>query len=82
MHVDWVTVATFFSHAEALLARTRLESSGIECFLKDEHLNRIHALAAPAIGGIKLQVPDADAAQARDILENWPSRPYIVEPES
>jgi hypothetical protein len=79
MEQSWVTIARFFLHAEALLARMRLESSGIECLLQDEHVSRMHSLAAPAIGGIKLQVPEEDAARAQAILNEWPARPFIVE---
>jgi hypothetical protein len=79
MEERWVTVAVFFSHAEALLARTRLESSGFTCHLKDEHVNRIHSLAAPAIGGIHLQVPASDEQAAREVLNDWPGRPFLVE---
>lgn len=75
----WVTVATFFVHSEALLARMRLESSGLECLLQDENLCRIYAMAAPVLGGIKLQVREEDVTVAKEILQDWPRQPFLVE---
>jgi hypothetical protein len=74
-----VTVATYFQHSDALLARMRLEASGIECVLIDEHLCRIDWGLAPALGGIKLQVREEDAARAAELLHEITGMPYIVE---
>jgi hypothetical protein len=77
--VRLVTVASYFNHSDALMARMRLESSGIDCHLADEHLNRVHWGLAPAIGGIKLQVREEDAEAAAEILHENPGMPYVVE---
>jgi hypothetical protein len=77
--VKLVTIATYFQHSEALLARMRLESSGIECILIDEHLCRIDWGLAPALGGIKLQVREEDAPRAAEILHEITGMPYVVE---
>ena len=74
----WVVVATYFLHAEALFARMRLESSGIECCLLDEHFCRMDPLAAPVVGGIKLCVLREDAARAGEILSNEVGHPFVV----
>jgi len=65
---EFVTVATFFSQPEFLLARARLESAGIECFALDENMLRIGGWHSHILGGIKLQVWEADAGDAREIL--------------
>jgi hypothetical protein len=79
-YVRWVRVGTYFFHAEALMARMLLESSGITCYLRDEGICRLYELAAPALGGIKLMVAEEDAARAADLLSQSLGQPYIVEP--
>lgn len=73
MHQMWVTVATFIWHVDALLAKSRLDSAGIQSRLADEHVSRIAPLAV-AVGGIKLQVDPADHDAAQQVL----NRPSIV----
>jgi hypothetical protein len=65
-----VTIATFYHQTEFLLARTRLESAGIECFSRDENLLRIHS---HAFGGIQLQVFASDVHDAQKILQDTAS---------
>ncbi len=65
MSEQLVTIATFATAIEANLARTKLESEGIECFLADEY--RGHQPYLP-VGGVKLQVRDTDAQRAIEIL--------------
>ena len=63
-----ITVATFHNEMEFLLARARLESADIECFALDENMLRVAGLHSHIFGGIKLQVREADADDARAIL--------------
>src|SRR5688572_26769407 len=73
--VRWVTVGAFWSASEAHLARLRVEAEGIDCVLLDEFLVATDWLYANATGGIKLQVQQADAARARDLLtQPWRRR--------
>jgi hypothetical protein len=65
-----VTVATYHTEMEFLLARARLESADIECFALDENMLRIAAWHSHVFGGIKLQVREVDAADARAILQH------------
>jgi hypothetical protein len=65
-----ITVAIFHNQMDFLLARTRLESAGIECFAQDENMLRIAAWHSHVFGGIKLQVDEHDAADARAILQH------------
>lgn len=66
--VRWITVASFSLPTQAHLARLRLEGEEIDCVLVDEHLVSTNWLLSPAVGGIKLQVPEDQAARAREIL--------------
>ena len=71
--VRWVTVGAFWNSSGAHLARLRVEAEGIDCVLLDELLVSTDWLYANAAGGIKLQVPHADAARAHELLTQ--SRP-------
>src|ERR1700687_1420804 len=72
MHENLVTVAIFHSQPEFLLARTRLESADIECFAYDENMLRIGGWHSHVLGGIKLQVRESEAQDARAILHATP----------
>ena len=63
----WVTLATFWHPAEAHIARLRLESGGVACLLLDE-LTAATNVFAIAVGGVKLQVPEAQRERARRLL--------------
>jgi hypothetical protein len=67
-----VTVARFPTPHEAHLARLRLEASGIEAFVVDEHVNSLMPLYGPAVGYVKLQVAGDDAEAAREALSAEP----------
>lgn len=54
------TVATFWKPEEAHLFRLRLGEAGIPAFLQDEHITQIHPWRAAAIGGVRVQVTEAD----------------------
>lgn len=63
-----VTVAAFYTNIEAHLARGKLENHGIEVTLQNERL--INATGFYYLfGGIKLQVYEKDAAEAKRILD-------------
>jgi hypothetical protein len=68
MHEGLVTVAVFHGLPEFLLARTRLESAGIESFAYDENMLRIGGWHSHVFGGIKLQVRESEAQDAMAIL--------------
>lgn len=64
-----ITIASFDHPIEANLAKTRLEAEGIECVLTNEHIAGMNWVWAPTIGGVGLQVLEADARRALEILE-------------
>jgi hypothetical protein len=69
MQSKWVTVATFNMPYQAHLAKARLEAADIPVFIHNEH---IHQLYPPALGEVKVQVPDANVKEAREILDSVP----------
>ena len=77
---NWVTVARLQDQQEYLLARARLEASGIECFSPNEHMARIAGPMLRTWGGHEflLQVHPEDAEDARMLL-NDPGSPFLVD---
>jgi len=75
-----VTFEHFRDVPEALLAKGKLESAGIDCILADGNLVRMDWLLSNAIGGIRLQVREDDLEDARTILEE-PIPPEFNEDE-
>jgi len=65
-----VTVAQFSSGMEAQLARTKLESEGIEAYVADEHMMSINPMYDFALGGVRLQTKSSEAERALKILNN------------
>lgn len=63
-----VTVAAYDDLSFAYMAKARLESEGIPCFLANEHLVGVQWLYSNAVGGIKVQVPEAVAEEALALL--------------
>lgn len=67
--MDLVTIATFDNMPAAHIAKGRLETEGVACWLKDENLGQTDWLYNIAVGWIKLQVEPGDTAHARAILD-------------
>ena len=65
---DFVTVLTVMYPQQLWIIKGRLESEGITCFVKDELTVQSYNLYSNAVGGVKLQVQEQDAAQAVEIL--------------
>jgi hypothetical protein len=65
--MNLVTISTAFNLADAQLSRSRLEAAGFHPFLDNEN-------ASSWLGGfstatlIRLQVPETEAADARELL--------------
>ncbi|UCH66237.1 MAG: DUF2007 domain-containing protein [Ignavibacterium sp.] len=69
MHSVLRTAATFEYAHFAHLAKTKLESEDIECFIFDEHTSSMNWFYTNAIGGIKLKVRGEDYERASIILK-------------
>lgn len=71
---DLVLLRSFRDIPDALLAKGRLEASGIECFLSDENMVRMDWFISNLLGGVKLMVHPEDFTEASRILnEPMPS---------
>ncbi|GGW55859.1 putative signal transducing protein [Winogradskyella epiphytica] len=68
MSQTFVTIARFPYSTEAEIIKGRLESDGIQVFLKDNITIDTDPLVSQAIGGIKLKVLAKDEDKAREIL--------------
>ena len=65
----FITVLTVIYPSEMAIARSRLESEGITCFIKDELMTQIAPIYSNAIGGAQLQVKESDLKKAVEILK-------------
>jgi RNA polymerase subunit RPABC4/transcription elongation factor Spt4 len=63
-----VAVGSFREPYEAHLARSLLETEGIDAFVAFEHHVGLNWLYSSALGGVRLHVPAADAERARELL--------------
>lgn len=63
----WKIILTFTFPHEAHLAKTYLESEGIECFIKDELTAQIN-IYSNAVGGAKLLVRETEYEQGIELL--------------
>lgn len=68
-----VTVFTALNPAEAQLARTRLEAAGFHAVVTHETAALSMGGYAMAAGGIRVQVPESEAEEARAFLAAPPS---------
>jgi Putative prokaryotic signal transducing protein len=64
-----VMVGRYGGVPEAMVAKSMLDSAGIESFLGDENLVRLDWFYSNLVGGIKLMVREQDAETARSVLE-------------
>lgn len=68
MHYELKTVATFEYAHFAHIAKTKLESEDVECYIFDEYTSSMNWFFNNAIGGIKLKVREEDYERALKIL--------------
>ena len=66
--MEWTLVMVFTIPQEAYIVRSLLEAEGVQTFLEDEDTASVHNFYSNAIGGVKLQVPAAQAGRAVEIL--------------
>ena len=80
----WITVLTSSSPQRLWTIRGRLESEGIECFIKDELNVRSSHLYSKELGRVKLRVLQEDGERVLAILkelgylEHEPARPDLL----
>ena len=71
-------VSTYSTPAEAHVALSRLESAGIDAVTRDEFTVTFNWFYSNAIGGVKIEVIDEDAAAAREILTLPPAEDGLI----
>lgn len=64
----FITIATFVFPSEMFIARSKLESEGIQCRVLDELTIQSHNFISQAVGGIKLQVESDDILRANSLM--------------
>lgn len=79
MMEQFVTVYTFNYPHEAYVIKGRLESEGIEVFLKDENTVQAYNFLSNAVGGVKLQVRESDVMEAMKIINETADQNISVE---
>src|ERR1700684_957038 len=80
-HPNLITLRQFRDIPAALLAKSVLDSEGIECFLADENTIRMDWLLSNLLGGVKLWVKEEDAGRASELLERESPVGFEVEAE-
>ncbi len=66
-----IQLRAFNNHFSANITLTKLQSRGVECYLKDEHTVIMDPIISNAIGGIKLVVRERDAEEAAKLLTEF-----------
>jgi len=62
-------IASYTQMEEAHLAVSKLEGSGVRAWLRDEATANLYWLYSNAIGGVKVEVAEADVERAHEILD-------------
>jgi hypothetical protein len=68
-HSDLVTIRSFASESEALIAESALDSFGIDCIMSADDCGGLRPHLAMT-RGIRLSIRSEDAAEAEDVLAN------------
>lgn len=69
--MELITVKSFDNYFSANILLTRLQSEGIECYLKDEHTVTIDPMLSNAIGGIKIVVKKEDEDRVVKLIRGY-----------
>jgi len=77
-----ITVATFSQPMEAHVLKGRLEAEGITAYLLDENIVSINILYSNAVGGVKVQVDEADVEAALKIVGELPPLELVPPPDA
>ena len=69
--MSFVILRSYDNYIDANIILGRLESEGVQGFLRDEYTVTIDPILTNAIGGIKLTVRKEDETRARELLEQF-----------
>ncbi len=79
MNETFYTIASFEFAADVQIIKAKLESEGIQVFLRDENTLNSDPLISAAIGGVKLQVYASEKERATEIYNEV--RAYAMDDE-
>jgi hypothetical protein len=82
MTENLVTIGRYSTPYEANMVKSQLESAGIPAFVADEYTIGVNWLYSNALGGVKVQVPESLASEAREILAAETDAPQTREPDA
>lgn len=68
---DFVTIATCAMPTEAHLLKQTLASAGVTAEIADAHFVQAYSWLGTAAGGVRVRVPAASAARAREVLAEF-----------
>jgi len=74
-----VTVAIYYDLPSAVVAKARLDQHGFAVILQDWQFSTVVWHYLHALGGLRLMVPEPEAAEAREVLSE-PAAPSDPEP--
>ena len=66
-----IKLRTFDNYFLASITLTKLQGSGIECYLTDEHTVTMNPILGNVVGGIKLVVKEQDVEEAKQLLQQF-----------
>ena len=65
---DYEIVAQLFNPTDAYVLAGCLEAAGIPTVVADTNLCQVHSLLTIAVGGVRIRVPAARAAEAKSVI--------------
>lgn len=80
-HAGFVLLSTYLDPVEAQTMRARLEAEGIPSLLGSAHYVQATTLLAPALGGVRVEVPGEYAKEARRLLADLEAGRLALDPD-
>jgi Zn-dependent alcohol dehydrogenase len=65
---DLLTVASYDQPTEAFIMQGCLVASGIPAVVADAELNQVDSLLTPALGGVRIRVPEEYLHRAEEVI--------------
>lgn len=79
---DLFEVARYLVPMDASLAQGCLVAAGIPAVLADAHLMQAHMLLAPALGGVRILVPQEHVQEAQAVLEAFQRGEFALDEDA
>jgi hypothetical protein len=76
------TVGRMLDPVQAQLVQALLQSEGIPCFIADQQTVQTNPLWTMLVGGVRLQVPQALAGQAREVIAAMEQGRYALDEDA